>query len=111
MCACFEYSLGESKVRKDTVICNMPWRGVTRSARGDDCGWDSCPHPGEEGVEGNGVLAVHKSLRLMSHRGKPALHVQSVKTVSVCFLAHYEPFVSCVSSSRLWAGKSSSSEP
>lgn len=87
MHVCFEYSLAESKVRKDTVICDMPRRGVTRSARGDDCSWDSCPHPGEERVEGNAVLAVHESLRLMSHRGKPALHVQSVKTVSVCFLA------------------------
>lgn len=87
MRACFEYSLGEGKVEKDTVICNMPWRGVTRSVRGDDCGWDSCPHPGEEGVGGNGVLAVHECLRLKSQRGKPALHVQSVKTASVSLLA------------------------
>lgn len=109
--ACFEYSLGENKVRKEPVICSMPWRGVTPSARGGDCSWHSSPHPGEEGVEGFTVLAIHESLRLTSHNGKPALHVQSVNTAPVCCFVHYKSFVSCVSLSRLRARKSSSSEP
>jgi len=70
MHACSEYSLGDSKVGKDTVIRNMPWRGVTRSVRAANCGGDSCPHPGEEGAEGTAVRAVHESRQARVPQGE-----------------------------------------